>query len=81
MEQVREFSRVLAAAAQASAAASHLVEQAYEGGDPVDLLLLETIEKLLDAAKLTIDLCHADLGGDVGQIYAAIVKYLEGWAG
>jgi hypothetical protein len=76
------YDRALAAAAQASTGTAELLRAAREDDEPYGSLIgEETIERLLDAAKLAIEASNADLGGDLGQVYAAIVKYLEGWAG
>lgn len=77
----------LAAAGQAAEAAAELVRFAREG----DWLHgpfhpdVEVVEKLLDAAKLAIEVQDGagveDPDGDRNQVLGAIEKYLSGWAG
>lgn len=79
-------SLALAAASQAADATSELVAYVREGAQAAyGLFADEPIEKLLDAAKLVLELeGGADLAGldsERLQVYTAISNYLEGWAG
>lgn len=75
----------LAAAAQATEAAAALVSVAREGRQRHDRVFdSDTIEQLLDAAKMAIEAEHHAGGHKVdderGQVYGALCQYLEGWA-
>jgi hypothetical protein len=77
-------SRALAAGHAAIEAATELIRYAREGenwpapfGNDV-----EPVEKLLDAAKMAIEVeTGEDFSGERGQVYSAIANHLEGWAG
>lgn len=83
----QERRLALAAAAQAADGMTEMIRIAREGpwyNGPFHPDT-EPVEKLLDAAKLAIEVQVAVEGddalkGDLGQIYAAIVRHLEGWA-
>jgi hypothetical protein len=68
---------VLAAAQSATEAAAELLRAAREGLTDIDGDA-EPIERLLDAAKMAIEVV-GDFSDERGQVYAALVKYLEGW--
>lgn len=76
----------LAAAHQASEAAGELIRYAREGAWHSGSFCpdVEPIEKLLDAAKLAMEVQGGpDLDGldsEQVQVYAAICNFLEGWA-
>jgi hypothetical protein len=77
-ETTRAQDLFLLAAKQAS---EDLVQcmRAVEHGEPGED---DTIELLADAVKLAIEAEHPDgAPGEVGQLHAALVKFLEGWAG
>jgi hypothetical protein len=69
---------VLAAAQSATEAAAELLRATRED----DLTAIdgdaEPIEKLLDAAKMAMEVV-GDFSDERGQVYAALAKYLEGW--
>jgi len=75
----------LAAATQAADATAELLVYAREGalaahGNFVN----EPIEKLADACKLVLEVEAATghkLDDERGQLYAALVRYLDGWMG
>ena len=74
----------LAAAGQASEATARLIELGRHGIDADDIGRDETVEKLADALKMTIEASN-DVGdpydSERNQLHGAIVKFLEGWAG
>jgi hypothetical protein len=78
-------SYALAAAHQASKAVAELLRYAREGADhPEPFGPEEPIEQLLDAAKLALEIAiESDPTDkeDRQQVYAAILKHLEGWIG
>lgn len=77
--------KILAATAQAATATAELALVAEEGPRAAwGIFDDEPIEKLLDAARIAIEIeVAASIAQDDerGQLYAALVKYLEGWAG
>ena len=79
----------LAAASAASAALGDLIQIAHEGGTGCRTLDEDTIPQLADALKMTIE--HAVNSGEhdptdvegtelLGQLKAALDRFLEGWA-
>lgn len=84
----RRRQLALAAAAQASEATAELVRFAREGDNiPPPFGETEVVMQLADALKLAIDVEHhhdpdsliAD--EERNQLYGALTKYIEGWAG
>lgn len=74
----------IAAAAQAADATAELLVFAREG--PLTAhgnFNNEPVEKLADACKLAIEVEQASGASDDDrdQLYAALVRYLEGWVG
>ena len=83
MTEEDQRSRALAAASQGSEAVAALIRFAREGADyPHPFGQDEVVEQLLDAAKMAIEIEHLYQPPDEerGQVYAAVCKYLEGWA-
>lgn len=70
----------LAAASSAADAVAKLLDLVREDVTPEELEKAEVLERLLDAAKLVIEIGD-DYSDERGQVYAAIARYLEGWAG
>ncbi|MEH6721319.1 MAG: hypothetical protein V7704_20770 [Aurantimonas endophytica] len=71
--------KLIDAAYRSSGATEALMRSASQGGE----VEVETLVWLAEAAKILIDaeLMAADPAGETGQLQAALVKFLEGWAG
>jgi hypothetical protein len=79
MSTPANLSLALAGASAAAAVSLDLIEHARTG---TSLESSDVIENACDAAKIAIEATHGDnLEGDVGQVYGALCKFLEGWAG
>ncbi|MGY5789080.1 hypothetical protein ACXHXM_02115 len=74
---IPEQQLLLAAASAASDAAADLVKFVTEGSASEEIIGSEIVERLLDAAKITIE---ATVSGHHTGIYQAICAELEGWA-
>lgn len=76
-------AKVLATAGahQAAIGAAELLRFAREGEGMYGPFDDDTVEKLLDAAKLAMEVeGWNEHGADKGQVYGAVCKFLEGWA-
>jgi hypothetical protein len=75
----------IAGADQASIGASGLLTYVKEGDCSLQSAFPEdTIEKLADALKIALEIdlqLYTDQEGEKGQMLAACVRFLEGWAG
>jgi len=83
-EESEKRSLALAAASQCAEALPILVSFSREGeSHPGPFGHDEPIEKLADALKMTIELAAlcGDTDPDRDELLAALVRFLEGWAG
>lgn len=83
-EESEKRSLALAAASQCAEALPNLVSFSREGeSHPGPFGHDEPIEKLADALKMTIELAAlcGDTDPDRDELLAALVRFLEGWAG
>ena len=73
-------SLAFASVCQSLGGASTLAD--YVKGEASIGEVAEAVPQLLDAAKLAIEVSIAgrELDSETGQVYAALCKFLEGWA-
>lgn len=71
----------IAAAHQAAEATTELLRFAREGEGLQGAFEVEAVEKLADALKLALEVEGNETAEDErGQVYSALVRFLEGWA-
>jgi hypothetical protein len=80
MTEGERQQRAVAAAARANNGVRTLIEHARKGRKASEMDIHAPVENLLIAAKMTIELQHGGcLGGELGDIYRAVSKYLDHW--